>query len=107
MENNTQAKLGWSWGAFMMPVQFGIGNKAYLCLLTLIPFFNLIWIFVAGAMGAKWAYESGEFESVETFNASMRTWNRAGFVTFAIAAVVMALGFLNAAALFSWIGIIL
>ena len=39
----------WNWGAFMMNIMWGIGNKSYLTLLCLIPLFNIIWIFVCGA----------------------------------------------------------
>lgn len=100
MDNNyinaAEAKTGWNWGAFMMPLQFGIGNKAYLCLLVLVPLLNFIWMFVSGAKGAEWAYNGGDFASIEEFNASMRTWNRAGLVTFVIslAAVVIYFAFL-------------
>lgn len=96
-----KARVGWNWGAFMMPFQFGIGNKAYLCLLTIVPLLNFIWIFVAGFNGAKWAYESGEFNTVAEFNASMRTWNRAGLVTFIITVVVLVLYFAFFATLLS------
>ena len=91
MNNSKPAMLKWNWGAFMMPLQFGIGNKAYLCLLTLVPFLNFVWMFVAGFKGAEWAYNSGEFATEAEFNASMRTWNRAGFVYFLIGAIAIAL----------------
>lgn len=89
-ETQDKANLKWNWGAFMMPLQFGIGNKAYLCLLALIPILSFIWIFVAGAKGAKWAFESGDFDTVKEFNASMKTWNRAGAVMAIICAIAIA-----------------
>ena len=36
----------WNWGAFMMNIMWGIGNKSYLTLLCLIPLFNIVWIFI-------------------------------------------------------------
>jgi hypothetical protein len=93
-----EPKLGWNWGAFMFPFQFGIGTKAYLTLLTLVPILNFIWFFVSGSQGAKWAYDSGYFENVDEFNGAMKSWNRAGLVSAIIIAVVLALYFL----LFVW-----
>lgn len=86
-----EPKLGWNWGAFMFPFQFGIGTKAYLTLLVLVPFLNFIWLFVSGAQGAKWAYDSGCFKNVDEFNGAMKSWNRAGLVSAIIVAVVIAL----------------
>jgi hypothetical protein len=74
----------WNWGAFMFNIIWGIGNKAYMSLLCLIPCFNFIWIFFCGAKGNEWAWKSGEFKDVEQFMAVQRTWNRAGFVYFII-----------------------
>ncbi|MCG0640391.1 ribonuclease G [Lactiplantibacillus plantarum] len=39
-----QAVKGWNWGAFMYSIFWGIGNKTYLPLLTLIPIFNIVWV---------------------------------------------------------------
>lgn len=89
--NALQPKLGWNWGAFIMPLQFGFGNKAYLALLTLVPLLNVVWMFVTGAQGAQWAYDSGAFRTVEEFNGAMESWNRAGKILAIICAVLIAL----------------
>lgn len=81
---NTQPKLGWSWGAFMYNIAWGIGNKTYLPLICLIPYVNIIWIFVCGACGKKWAWNNGMYSNAEEFNAAMRSWDRAGLFTFII-----------------------
>lgn len=95
MENREkEANLGWNWGAFMMPLQFGIGNKAYLTLLILVPFLNFVWYFVCGAQGAKWAFDSGYFANVDEFNGAMKTWNRSGFVMFIFVLAAFAFYFL-------------
>jgi hypothetical protein len=72
----------WNWGAFMFNIIWGIGNRAYLTLLTIIPFFGIVWWFVCGARGNRWAWETGNFRDVETFLAAQRTWNRAGIFAF-------------------------
>lgn len=71
---------GWNWGAFAFNIFWGIGNKSYLPLLCLIPFFNLVWIFVCGAKGNEWAWQNGEYTSVEEFKAVQATWKRAGLI---------------------------
>lgn len=72
----------WNWGAFVLTIFWGIGNKTYLPLLCLIPVFNVIWVFVCGAKGNEWAWKSGMFSDLETFRATQATWNRAGLVVF-------------------------
>jgi hypothetical protein len=77
----------WNWGAFMFNFIWGIGNKTYMPLFVLIPFFNIVWIFVCGAKGNEWAWKAGEYKSVEEFNMVQSTWNRAGLVSFIISVV--------------------
>lgn len=86
-----QEVKGWNWGAFMYNVCWGIGNKTYLPLLTLIPIFNIFWIFVVGFKGNEWAWQKGDYQDVATFKAVQATWNRAGLVQFIIAILVFVL----------------
>ena len=79
----------WNWGAFMMNIMWGIGNKSYLTLLCLIPLFNIIWIFVCGAKGNEWAWKNGNYSSPEEFFLVQNTWNRAGFVSFIITICIL------------------
>lgn len=88
---NQEPKLGWSWGAFMYNIAWGVGNKAYLTFLVLIPVFNIIWIFVCGACGKRWAWNSGMFATAEEFNVAQRTWDRAGLFAFIAAIVILAI----------------
>lgn len=74
----------WNWGAFFLSVYWGIGNSAYLTLLTFIPFFGFIWRFVCGAKGNEWAWKSGKFKSVDEFLAVQRTWIRGGIAFFIV-----------------------
>lgn len=90
LEIENEPRLKWNWGAFMMPLQFGFGNKAYPTFLTLIPVLNFIWIFVCGFKGAEWAYNSNAHKNVDAFNGAMDSWNRAGFAFFVITVGVLA-----------------
>lgn len=81
----------WNWGAFMFNWIFGFANKAWLCFLCFVPLLNIVWVFVSGAKAEKWAWESGEFENEKCFRAAMKSWNRAGLLTFIITVVVAVL----------------
>ncbi len=81
----------WNWGAFMYNWIFGFANKAWLCFLCFVPLLNIVWDFVSGAMAEKWAWESGEFEDGKCFRAAMKSWNRAGLLTFIITIVLLVL----------------
>lgn len=79
-------------GAHLCTVFFwGIGNKTYLPLLTLIPIFNIVWVFVVGFKGNEWAWQKGDYQDVETFKAVQATWNRAGIVQFIISIAIFVL----------------
>ena len=80
-----------NWGAFMLSFLWAIGNKAYLGLLVLIPFFNIIWIFVCGFKGNRWAWENNNYRDIEEFKRVQETWNRAGLVALIIYAVIIVL----------------
>ena len=84
----------WNWGAFMLNIYWGIGNKTYLTLLCLIPVFNFVWMFVCGFKGNEWAWKSNNYSNTKEFFLVQDTWNRAGFVTFIIFASFLALYFL-------------
>lgn len=86
-----QAVKGWNWGAFMYNIFWGIGNKTYLPLLTLIPILNIVWIFVVGFKGNEWARQKGDYQDVDTFKTVQATWNRAGLVQSIIAIVIFVL----------------
>jgi hypothetical protein len=83
----------WNWGGFMNWFQFGIGNRAYMVLLALIPLLGLVWVFIAGAQGERWALENpkNDYRDEREFRNVMDTWNRAGFVSFWLAVVVFVL----------------
>lgn len=97
-ENNNlkqeMPKLGWNWGAFTYNWIWGVGNRCYLPLICLVPFVGFIWMFVCGACGNKWAWESGFFTSAQEFNKTQSTWNRAGLVSFLVGLGIFILYFI-------------
>ncbi|MEF9958595.1 MAG: ribonuclease G [Niameybacter sp.] len=75
----------WNWGAFMFNIWWGVGNKTYLPLLCLIPYFNFVWIFFCGFKGNEWAWKSGNYrgpQDIEKFLMIQKTWNRGGIGQF-------------------------
>ncbi len=84
----------WNWGAFVYNIMWGIGHKVYLPLLCLIPFFGIVWVFICGAKGNQWLWESGQFSTTTELLNSQKSWNRAGFVGFFIFIGLIVLEFL-------------
>jgi hypothetical protein len=70
----------WNWGAFLLNWIWGIGNNTYIALLTFIPLFGIIWVFVLGAKGSAWAWRNGRWDSVEHFKRVQRRWAIAGAI---------------------------
>jgi hypothetical protein len=64
----------WNWGAFLLSWAWGVGNNTFIALLTLIPFFGLIMVFVLGANGSAWAWRNGRWDSLEHFKRVQRLW---------------------------------
>jgi hypothetical protein len=83
----------WNWAGLSQTFDVGIGNRAYLTLLVLIPVVNLIWIFVSGAKVEQWARdnETNVYRDEIEFRQIMDTWNRSGFVQFIILIVILVL----------------
>ena len=79
---------GWNWGAFFLNWIWGIGNSTWIALLCLIPFVNIIMIFVLGAKGSEWAWQNKKWDSVEHFRKTQRTWKRWGVALFIIGIVL-------------------
>jgi hypothetical protein len=87
----------WNWGAFVFGWIWGIFNSVWIALLTLIPFVNIVMIFVLGAKGNQWAWEKSESTDVDAFLRFQRKWNIAaavwaGFIVLIFVVIMAILG---------------
>jgi hypothetical protein len=73
----------WNWGAFLLNWIWGIGNSVWIALLCLIPVINLVMMFVLGAKGSKWAWQSRSWRDEEHFRRTQRNWAIAGLAVWA------------------------
>ena len=73
---------GWNWGAFFLNWIWGIGNKTYIALLSLIPLVGLVMIFILGAKGNEWAWRNRHWDSIEQFQSVQGKWTAWGFGVF-------------------------
>ena len=64
----------WSWAAFLMHFIWGIGNKTYIALLTLIPVVGIVMVFILGAKGNEWAWRNKQWSSIEEFKRVQKIW---------------------------------
>ena len=64
----------WNWGAFTFSWIWGVCNGVWISLLCFIPFVASVMVFVLGAKGNEWAWESKRWDSVEHFRRTQRTW---------------------------------
>ena len=89
----------WNWGAFLLNWIWGIGNNTWIALLALVPFVNLVWIFVLGAKGSAWAWRNKSWQSVEEFRRVQRNWAIAGVAVWLTLIVVIGGTFYSIASL--------
>ncbi len=82
---------GWNWGAFFLPVIWGIFNQVWLSLLALAPVANVVMPFILGVKGNEWAWQYKRWDSVEHFRRAQRTWMYWGIATF-VAPVILVVG---------------
>ncbi len=74
----------WNWGAFLLSLVWGISNRVYSSLLTLIPVFGIVVPFVLGAKGNEWAWANKRWEGVDHFQRAQRRWAIAGLVVWTV-----------------------
>ncbi|MCK4501069.1 hypothetical protein KAU11_11275 [Candidatus Babeliales bacterium] len=79
---------GWNWGAFFLNWIWGLGNSTYIALLCLIPFVNIVMIFILGAKGNQWAWQNKRWNSIEHFKRVQTNWGIAGFIVFIISVLI-------------------
>ncbi|QBO35171.1 ribonuclease G [Periweissella cryptocerci] len=88
MRNERDKLHRWSWGAFTLNWIWGIGNSTYIMLLGLIPGLGLIMSIIGGIKGYEWAYDNGDWDSIDDFLAQQKGWNTAGVVILIVGLVV-------------------
>jgi len=79
----------WNWGAFLLNWIWGIGNNVWIALLCLIPYVNIIMIFVLGAKGSEWTWQKKRWDSIEHFKNVQKKWAIAGLVLFIFGIVMV------------------
>ncbi|MEC9342803.1 MAG: cytochrome c oxidase assembly factor Coa1 family protein [Pseudomonadota bacterium] len=68
----------WNWGAFLLNWIWGIGNSVWIALFCLIPFVNIVMMFVLGAKGSRWAWKKRLWRDEAHFRSVQRKWAIAG-----------------------------
>lgn len=87
---------GYNWGALLLSWIWGIGNKAYITLLSfLVAFIPFIGGFAAlgmniwfGFKGNEWAWQNKHFESIEHFKSNQKKWTIAGIIVMIVSIIV-------------------
>jgi hypothetical protein len=85
----------WNWGAFFLTWIWGIGNRVWLALLSLIPlpFVGLAMGILLGIKGNEWVWQCKKWDSVEQFRHRQRIWMYWGIAGF-LAPFVFILGWI-------------
>lgn len=66
---------GWSWGAFMFNVIWGVFNSVWLSLLCFVPYLGVLVVFYLGFKGREMAWRNRRWGSLEHFNRVQRRWS--------------------------------
>lgn len=75
---------GLAWGAFLFTWIWGIFNRTWLALLTLVPIVGLVvWVMLL-IKGREWAWQNKRWDSVEHFNRVQRKWAKVGVILLCI-----------------------
>jgi len=74
--------ITWNWGAFFLSVIWGLSNRTYIALLTLIPVVGIPMVFVLGFKGNEWAWQNKRWKSIEQFQHVQKLWSIWGIFFF-------------------------
>lgn len=74
----------WNWGAFGLPVLWGIYHGVWISLLCFIPLVNFGIMIYLGIKGNELAWQRNRWKSVQDFHDSQRKWAVAGVIAFVI-----------------------
>ena len=81
---------GWNWGAFGLPVIWGLYHGVWISLLSFIPIFGIAFNIYLGLEGNELAWKKNKWVSTEQFRKSQRKWMIWGILGF-IFAILMAI----------------
>jgi hypothetical protein len=77
----------WNWGAFFLSVIWGVFNRTYIALLTIIPFVGVPMVFVLGFKGNEWAWKNKRWKSIEQFQRVQKLWAKWGIILFIVGSI--------------------
>ncbi|MFT5180083.1 MAG: hypothetical protein ACI9GH_000402 [Candidatus Paceibacteria bacterium] len=66
---------GWNWGAFLFNWIWGIGNKTYIALFSLVPIVGIVMMFYLGFKGNELAWKNNDWKSIEDFKYAQKKWS--------------------------------
>ncbi len=79
----------WNWAAFLLTFIWGLSNKVWISLLTLIPVVNIVMPFVLGAKGNEWAWKKGTGTDLQHFKKIQKYWTYAALIFVAIIIAIL------------------
>ena len=82
---------GLNWGAFCIPLLWGIFNKVWPAVLSLVPIVGFVMSFILLVKGNEWAWQSRRWDSIEQFKSTQRKWMYWGIAA-SLAPFVLILG---------------
>lgn len=94
----------WNWGAFFWTWIWSLFNGVWVGLLALLPVLNVVMVFVLGAKGSEWAWNTGRWRSVSHFRRVQRKWSIAGLVMLLLTLAVFIMAVVFNMEMFSKIG---
>jgi hypothetical protein len=78
----------WNWGAFLLNWVWALAHGVWFGLFALIPGVSFVVALVLGSKGNELAWRKREWESVESFQRTQRTWSHWGLVIWAVGVVL-------------------
>jgi hypothetical protein len=80
----------WNWGAFLISPIWGIGSNVYRALLTLVPIYGIYEWIMCGRNGNRWAWETKQWDNIESFRKTQQKWAMWGAIVDAILVLIFA-----------------
>ncbi|MBN1398636.1 MAG: hypothetical protein JXA06_11450 [Bacteroidetes bacterium] len=78
----------WNWGAFFLSALWGIFNKTYIALWSVIPLMAIPMAFILGFKGSEWAWQNKRWKSIEHFQQVQKKWAVWGIIFFVVFTVI-------------------